>query len=393
MGEQVPDAHGLGDRNRRRRQRGAGLVDAGVGERGDEARHRVGQLQRALLVEHHRGDGGDRLGHRVDAPDRVVGHRQPGLEVAQPVVGQVRDAPAPGDRDRPAREQAVVDVAAEVPVDPREPGGVEPDLPGLGVDLDQGHGPTLLARGVTSSSARRPRTARRGAPAASRGRHQPAGRVDDHECPVAGVRVTDVRGVQRDRRTARDSDPASTVSPVTPSTHQPRSSRAGQRGGVDDDRRRAGMPDQQQPPGHGGDVEDRVDDRDPERQPGPEPAGDRDGRTARPSATERTAPRAGAVLVAPALSYSFRRNSWRLNGPVRGSTRQGPSGSRPHRTRSGGPLDQPGDAPAICVPNSSTRSNKDLAQGDNDHVLSHRAHRSAACSWFPSPRTAGSPSS
>ena len=147
VGEQVPHAHGLGDRNRRRRQRGAGVVDPGVGERGDEPRHRVGQLQRALLVEHHRGDGGDRLGHRVDAPDRVVGHRQPGLEVAQPMVGQVRDAPAPGDRDRPAREQAVVDVAAEVPVDPREPGGVEPDLPGLGVDLDQGHGPTLLARG------------------------------------------------------------------------------------------------------------------------------------------------------------------------------------------------------------------------------------------------------
>ena len=52
------------------------------------------ELQRALLVEHHGRDRRDRLRHRVDAPDRVVRHRQPGVEVAHPPGGTgMRRAP------------------------------------------------------------------------------------------------------------------------------------------------------------------------------------------------------------------------------------------------------------------------------------------------------------
>jgi hypothetical protein len=52
--------------------RHAALYGLGRLEEADDAY--LIQLQRGPLVEHHRGDGGDRLGHRVDAPDRVVGH-------------------------------------------------------------------------------------------------------------------------------------------------------------------------------------------------------------------------------------------------------------------------------------------------------------------------------
>ena len=38
----------------------------------DVAGHRVGELERPLFVELHQGERGDRLGHRIDAPDRVV---------------------------------------------------------------------------------------------------------------------------------------------------------------------------------------------------------------------------------------------------------------------------------------------------------------------------------
>ena len=222
-------------------QRRPGLVDPGVGERRDEPRHRVGQLERALLVEHHRRDRGDRLGHRVDAPERVVGHRQPGLEVAQPVVGQVRDAPAPGDRDRPARRAGRR----------RRSGGSAGRSARAArrrTRPPRGSASTLIrATGRPYPRASWPRRRRRG-----RGR-----RGGERRPPHAGgtrPRVTSTITSVQSRASAsptsggcsatagpRGTDPASTVSPVTPSTHQPRSSRAGQRGGVDDDRRRAGM--------------------------------------------------------------------------------------------------------------------------------------------------------
>src|SRR4029077_10644003 len=96
-------------------------VYADTGERGDEGADRVGELERAFLVEHHRGDRGDWLGHRVDAPQRVRLHRQPGLDVAGPVAGHVGQPAVPADRDEPAGQPAVIDIAGEVPVDPPPP--------------------------------------------------------------------------------------------------------------------------------------------------------------------------------------------------------------------------------------------------------------------------------
>ena len=70
------------------------------------ARHRVGDLQPALLHEHHRRDPGDRLGHRGEAKDRVLGHRRAGgRDRAKPQGLGVRRS-SPGARPgspRPAR--------------------------------------------------------------------------------------------------------------------------------------------------------------------------------------------------------------------------------------------------------------------------------------------------
>ncbi len=44
-------------------------------ELGYELRHRVKELEVALLVEHHQRDAGHRLGHRVETEDRIGAHR------------------------------------------------------------------------------------------------------------------------------------------------------------------------------------------------------------------------------------------------------------------------------------------------------------------------------
>jgi hypothetical protein len=128
VGEQVPHEHRLGGRDGDRRRGHPHAVDAQVAEGGDELRHRVEERKRPLLVEHHRRDRRDRLGHRVDAPDRVGLHRQPGLRVAMAARGHVGD-PAPArDHELRALEAPVGHEAVEVGVEPRETLGIEPDL-------------------------------------------------------------------------------------------------------------------------------------------------------------------------------------------------------------------------------------------------------------------------
>ncbi len=180
---------------------GPDLVDAGVGEGRDEARHRVGQLQRALLVEHHGRDRRDRLGHRVDAPDRVVRDRQPGVEVAQPLVGQVRDAPAAADRDRPARRADRRRRSARKCRSMRASREASnPTSAGSASTLIRATRPTLpaardLVVGRETSGCVDPQNTSSG------GRHETAGHVDDHERPVVGGAVAGVRGMKRDGRT------------------------------------------------------------------------------------------------------------------------------------------------------------------------------------------------
>ena len=56
--------------------------DLEVRELGNVLRHRIVELPLAFLEQHHHRDAGDRLGHRVDAEDRVLLHRRAALQVA-----------------------------------------------------------------------------------------------------------------------------------------------------------------------------------------------------------------------------------------------------------------------------------------------------------------------
>ena len=118
------------------RRRHPVAVDAQVAEGRDELRHRVEERERALLVEHHRRDRGDRLGHRVDAPDRVGLDRQAGLGVALPAVRDVGDPPAARDD----QQRALV-----APVWPRSRRGRRPAARGA-------RGPARPPRGATSAA-------------------------------------------------------------------------------------------------------------------------------------------------------------------------------------------------------------------------------------------------
>ena len=100
----------------------------------DVAVHRIEQLEHAPLVELHECDGGDRLGHGVDAEDGVVGHRDRPLAVHEAERAVVRDVTAAHDRDLAACDLAGVHVGrAEVPGDALQPGLVHAGC--LGFDL------------------------------------------------------------------------------------------------------------------------------------------------------------------------------------------------------------------------------------------------------------------
>src|SRR5262249_40065573 len=81
---------------------------------------------------------------RVDAPQRVRLHRQPGLHIAGPAAGHVGQPAVPADRDEPAGQPAIVDVAGEVPVDPRQPRRVQADFGRVHFLLEPAHRTTFL---------------------------------------------------------------------------------------------------------------------------------------------------------------------------------------------------------------------------------------------------------
>ena len=120
VGQQVPHTHLFALRFGERRQRRPATEHLRLAERRDEFAHFVGELQLALLDEHHAGDRGDRLGHRVDAIHRVCGDRERVLDVAHAIVAHVCHLAVAGDGDRVAGQPAVVHVGSEVVVDARE---------------------------------------------------------------------------------------------------------------------------------------------------------------------------------------------------------------------------------------------------------------------------------
>jgi hypothetical protein len=137
--QQVPDPDRLGGRHGLVADVAAAGEHPDVAERRDVPVERVGQLESAFLVEHHRRDGSDRLGHGVDAPQAVRLNGQPRLDVALPVGGHVRELAVPGDRDEPAGQLLLVHVAGEVPVDAVQSLLIESDLGRLDFGLQSAH--------------------------------------------------------------------------------------------------------------------------------------------------------------------------------------------------------------------------------------------------------------
>ena len=147
VGQQVLDRHRRGGRHRDQFGRRPPEVDPHVRECRHEVADRIRQLEGALLVKHHGRYRGDRLGHRVDAEERVRLDGKPCLHVTPAVRRGVDDAPVPAHEHQPARQPAVVHVPHEVPVDPGQPVWIEPCGTRLDLGLCYRHrAPTLASR-------------------------------------------------------------------------------------------------------------------------------------------------------------------------------------------------------------------------------------------------------
>ena len=129
--------HGDGTHERLRRERigVAACEHPRIGERGDELRDRIVELKAALLVEHQRRHGRDRLGHRVDAIDGVRFDRALRLDVAIATGLEPGEAIVAHDGDEQPGKLSRVHPPPHPWRDPCKVRGREPDLLGSSVDL------------------------------------------------------------------------------------------------------------------------------------------------------------------------------------------------------------------------------------------------------------------
>jgi hypothetical protein len=116
--------------------------------------HGIGEVEVALLVQRHERHGGDRLRHRVDAPDGVLAHRRLALGVREAERAEVGDVPVAGDERLAAGDLARLDVPArQVRRDALEARLVE----SVGPDLHEGQS---MPGAAGTCSWRRPLTSR-----------------------------------------------------------------------------------------------------------------------------------------------------------------------------------------------------------------------------------------
>ena len=121
MAQQIDDLH----RPRRRRgdefrpalrhrpqRRRAADINRKVAPFGDVFGDRLVERDAALLDEHHEGDGGDRLRHRIDAEDRVFLHRHVAFDVGEALHCRVNDLAVTVDDRVGAGETPVVHIVA-----------------------------------------------------------------------------------------------------------------------------------------------------------------------------------------------------------------------------------------------------------------------------------------
>ena len=89
-------------------RRNAGDEDAEVLPRRNVGLDRIVQRDLALFDQHHERDAGERLGHRIDAEDRVDGQRRVALDVSLADSAEVSDLAVPRDEGHCARQSCRV---------------------------------------------------------------------------------------------------------------------------------------------------------------------------------------------------------------------------------------------------------------------------------------------
>jgi len=135
-GDLVGDAGGVaqqvldGDRPHRQRElhRAVALdADLLAGEFGNELGKRIVEQQFAVFHQHHDAERDQRLGHREDAEDAVLGHRRVGGRVLPALRLEPADLATPRHHRHHAGRRALVDLALEGVAHPLKPQRREPD--------------------------------------------------------------------------------------------------------------------------------------------------------------------------------------------------------------------------------------------------------------------------
>jgi hypothetical protein len=102
-----------------------------IAPRRNELVHWIVELQPSLLPQHHQPHARDRLGHRVDAEDRVGCDRAFALDFEMSQRLEVRDLSPAGHQRERAGQLAGVDVAPEMIADTAEACRRQSDFFGL----------------------------------------------------------------------------------------------------------------------------------------------------------------------------------------------------------------------------------------------------------------------
>ena len=123
MGHQVADQ----DRANWSDQTPVGLQNLHSPEGGDVFRQRFDQPEAPLLEQCHERRADDRLGHRVEAEDRIGGHGRARLLVAPAECARMHDFAAPGDQRTDPCVDAAIDIGLHGRTDTLEAPGAHSD--------------------------------------------------------------------------------------------------------------------------------------------------------------------------------------------------------------------------------------------------------------------------
>ena len=88
-------------------------------------------MQQTFFMKHHRGHGGDRLGHGPDAGDEVASPGMTGRDIRRPGTVEVGKFAMARDKHRAARPASAVDIALHPRCQSCQPCGVETEPLGI----------------------------------------------------------------------------------------------------------------------------------------------------------------------------------------------------------------------------------------------------------------------